>query len=185
MILLITPSARGQECAQALLAATTLPTHVASTLQAAIAKLREQDYSAVVIDQFLMEAEPDEGEVMLQHLGSAFPVYVNCAISGIERVVREVRSALSRRVREEEIARVSATRVIWSELKESVTAILLSCDMVLASKDVPSADGRKDPGHSRPGDADARKTGALRTKRSSRLSSSRDACVPRLGASSP
>ena len=138
MILLITSSARGQECAQALFAATTLNTQVASTLQAAVAKLREQEYSAVVIDQCLMEAEPDEGEVMLQHLGSAFPVYVNCAISGIERVVREVRSALSRRIHEEEIARASATRVIWSELKENVTAILLSCDMVLASKDVPA-----------------------------------------------
>ena len=100
MILLITPSSRGQECAQALLATTSLPTHVASTLQAAVAKLREQEYLAVVIDQCLMEVEPDEGELMLQHLGSAFPVYVNCAISGIERVVREVRSALSRRVRE-------------------------------------------------------------------------------------
>jgi len=138
MILLITPSARGQECAQALLATTTLPTHVASTLHAAVAKLREQEYSAVVIDQCLMEAEPDEGELMLQHLGSAFPVYVNCAISGIERVVREVRSALSRRVREEEVARASAARILWSELKENVTAILLSCDLVLASKDVPA-----------------------------------------------
>jgi hypothetical protein len=143
MILLITPSVRGQECAQALLATTTLPTQVASTLQAAVAKLREQEFSTVVIDQCLMEAEPDEGELMLQHLGAALPVYVNCAISGIERVVREVRSALSRRVREEEIARVSATRAIWSELKESVTAILLSCDLVLASKDVPAPTASK------------------------------------------
>jgi hypothetical protein len=138
MILLITLSSRGQECAQASLATTALPTHVASTLQAAVAKLREQEFSAVVIDQCLMEVEPDEGELMLQHLGSAFPVYVNCAISGIERVVREVRSALSRRVREEEIARASAARILWSELKESVTAILLSCDLVLASKEVPA-----------------------------------------------
>ena len=138
MILLITPSVRGQECAQALLATTTLNTHVASTLQAAVAKLREHEFSAVVIDQCLMEAEPDAGELMLQHLGAAFPVYVNCAISGIERVVREVRSALSRRVREEEIARASASRAIRSELKESVTAILLSCDLVLASKEVPA-----------------------------------------------
>jgi hypothetical protein len=139
MILLITPATRGRECAQALHATTTLPTHVASTLQAAVSKLREQEYSAVVIDQCLMEAEPDEGEQMLQHLGSASPVYVNCAISGVERVVREVRSALSRRLREEEIARVSAARAIWSELKESVTAILLSCDLVLASNEVPPA----------------------------------------------
>jgi DNA-binding NtrC family response regulator len=138
MILLITPSARGQECAQALLNATNLPTDVASTLQAAVGKLRQQEYAAVVIDQFVTETEPDESEHMLQHLGSAFPVYVNCAISGIDRIVREVRSALSRRKREEQIARSSASRAIWSELKESVTAILLSCDLVLTSKEVPS-----------------------------------------------
>ncbi|HST08984.1 MAG TPA: hypothetical protein VLL05_01300 [Terriglobales bacterium] len=52
-------------------------------------------------------------------------------------MVREVRSALSRREREELIARSSATRAIWSELNENLTAILLSCDLVLASKEVP------------------------------------------------
>ena len=67
MILLITPSARGQECAQALLASTNLQTDLAPTLQAALGKLREQEYAAVVVDQFLMEVEPDEGEQMLQH----------------------------------------------------------------------------------------------------------------------
>jgi len=139
MILLITPSTRRQECAQALHATTMLPTDAVSSLQMAIGRLREREYSAVVIDQCLMEAEPDEGEVMLQHLGSAFPVYVNCSISGIDRVIREVRSALSRRVREEEIARSAVARAIWSELKESLTAILLSCDLVLASNDVSAA----------------------------------------------
>ncbi len=143
MILLITPSARGQECAQALLASTNLQTDLAPTLQAALGKLREQEYAAVVVDQFLMEVEPDEGEQMLQHGGTAFPVYVNCAISGIDRIVREVRSALSRRKREEEIARRSATRAIWSELKEDVTGILLSCDLVLASKEVPTPAANK------------------------------------------
>ena len=115
-----------------------LPTAAASSVQMAAGRFREREYSAVVIDQCLMEAEPDEGELMLHHLGSAFPVYVNCAISGIDRVVREVRSALSRRVREEEIARSSAARAIWSELKEGHTAILLSCDLVLASNEIPA-----------------------------------------------
>lgn len=137
MILLITPSSRGQECAQALLAATDHPTEVASTLHAAVGKLRNQEYDAVVVDQFVLEAEPDEGEQMLEHLGTAFPVHINCAISGVERVVREVRSALQRRRREEQIARSSATQAIWSELKESVTAMLLSCELALASKEVP------------------------------------------------
>lgn len=139
MILLITPSTRRQECARALQATTMLPTDAASSLQMAVGRLREREYSAVVIDQCLMEAEPDEGQRMLQHLGSAFPVYVNCAISGIDRVVREVRSALSRRVREQEIARSSAARAIRSELTESLTAILLSCDLVLASTEIPAA----------------------------------------------
>jgi hypothetical protein len=69
---------------------------------------------------------------MLQHLGMASPVYVNFAISGIERVLREVRTALSRRQREEQVARRSAEQAIWSELKESVTALLLSCDLALS-----------------------------------------------------
>jgi hypothetical protein len=112
-------------------------------LQAAVSKLCQQEYAAVIIDQFVMETEPVESEQMLQHLGSAFPVYVNCAISGIDRIVREVRSALSRRQREEQIARSSATRAIWSELKESVTAILLSCDLVLTSKALPTAAANK------------------------------------------
>jgi hypothetical protein len=112
MILLITPSSRGQECAQALFASTNHPTDVASTLQAAVSKLRQEEYAAVVIDQFALEVEPDEGEQMLRHLGSAFPVYVNCAISGVERIVRDVQSALRRRQREEQIARSSASQAI-------------------------------------------------------------------------
>ena len=84
---------------------------MANTLQAAIGSLRIQEYSAVVIDQFLLETEPDECDLMLRHLGSAVPIYVNCAISGAERIAREVRSALSRRQREEQTARRSAEQV--------------------------------------------------------------------------
>jgi len=53
MILLITPSVRSQECAQAIQAATGQPTHAASTLHEAGSQLREHEYLAVIIDQFL------------------------------------------------------------------------------------------------------------------------------------
>jgi hypothetical protein len=133
MILLVTPSERRENCAQVLQQATGHPTHVANTLQASIGRLRSQEYAAVVIDQFLLDTEPDECDLMLRHLGSAVPIYVNCAISGAERIAREVRSALSRRQREEQAARRSAEQAIWSELNESVTAMLLSCDLALAT----------------------------------------------------
>lgn len=73
----------------------------------------------------------------------AVPVYANCAISGVERVVREVRSALSRCQREEQVARRSAETAMWSELKESVTAMLLSCDLALATPGVPAPAAEK------------------------------------------
>jgi hypothetical protein len=143
MILLITPSARNQECAQALQAAIGHPTDVAATLQVAVSSLRSQEYSAVVIDQLLLDAEPDESDQILQPLGTAVPVYVNCAISGIERVVREVRNCLSRRRREELVARHSVEQAVWSELKESVTAMLLSCDLALSAPGVPAPAAEK------------------------------------------
>jgi len=96
MILLITPSARGQECAATLKEATGNETHWAENLQQAVARLREQTYSAVVIDQFILENEPAESDQVLEHLDTAFPVYINFAVSGMERLVREVRSAFQR-----------------------------------------------------------------------------------------
>ena len=143
MILLVTSSERGKDCAQVLQEATGQPTQVANTLQSAISSLRTQEYAAVVIDQFLLETEPDECDLMLTHLASAVPVYVNCGISGAERIAREVRSALSRRQREEQAARRSAEQAIWSELNESLTAMLLSCDLALSSAGMPAAAAEK------------------------------------------
>ena len=139
MILLITPSARAQDCALALHEATSETTNIASTLRQAATQLRAQDYSAVVIDQTLLDAEPDESEMALQHIGTAMPVYVNFAISGITRVVRELRVALHRRSRETLVARQEAERALRNELKGTVTALLLSCEMALQLPELTSA----------------------------------------------
>jgi len=56
-------------------------THWAENLSQAVARLREQSYSTVVIDQFLLENEPAESDQVLEHLGTAFPVYVNFGVS--------------------------------------------------------------------------------------------------------
>jgi signal recognition particle GTPase len=137
MILLITSSARGQECTVTLKDATGNETHWAENLQQGMARLRENAYSAVVIDQFLIENEPAESDQMLQHLGTAFPVYLSFAVSGMERLLREVRSALHRRKREETQARRSVEQQIRSEMFEFLTAMLLSCDLAMAVPGVP------------------------------------------------
>jgi hypothetical protein len=137
MILLITPSARGRECADSLNAATGQEVQWGATLQEAVTRLREQTYSAVVIDQFLFETEPQESERMVEHMGTAFPVYINFAVTGMERLLREVRSALHRRKREEAAARRAVVEQMHSEMRETLTAMLLSCELAMSVPDVP------------------------------------------------
>jgi hypothetical protein len=137
MILLITPSARAQECATTLKDATGYETHCVATLQQALSLLREQSFTTVVLDQSLHENEPTESDQVIDHLGTAFPVYLNFAVSGMDRLVREVRSALHRRKREEAQARLSIQQQIRSEVSESLTVMLLSCELAMAVPEVP------------------------------------------------
>jgi hypothetical protein len=137
MILLTTSSARGQQCADSLQVATGEETHWAQNPQEAATRLREQAYSAAVIDQFLLETEPEEGEQMIEHLGTAFPVYVNFAVTGMDRLVKEVRSALHRRMREESAARRAVAAQMRSGMCETLTALLLSCELALSVPGVP------------------------------------------------
>lgn len=137
MILLITPSARGQECTATVKDATGDETHWAENLQQGMVRLRENTYSAVVVDQFLIENEPAESDQMLQHLGTAIAVHLSFAVSSMERLVREVRSALHRRRREEAQARRFVEQQIRSEMFESLTAMQLSCDLAMAVPGIP------------------------------------------------
>lgn len=143
MILLISPQSRGPELAALIHAATSQETHWAQTVQEAATRLREHTYSAAIIDQFLLETEPDDSDDMIEHLGTAFPVYINFAVTGLDRLVREVRSALHRRNREEMAARRAVAEQMHSEMRETLTVMLLSCELAMSVPDVPSLAAEK------------------------------------------
>jgi hypothetical protein len=138
MILFVTPSERASECAAALQAATGEEVTVAETLAGATILLRREGYRAVVFDQYLLEAEPQEAETILGHLETAIPVQVNLAVSGIERLVREVRAAMQRRECEESGARRAAMEKLQDELNGTVTALLLSSELALQTPGLPT-----------------------------------------------
>jgi hypothetical protein len=138
MILLITCVAKAQECAQALQTATDQPVIVCAGLQDAVLQLKEKEFSAVVLDLLLLDAQPDEGETVLKHLGSAVPVYLNFAITGITRAAREVRWALQRRKREMLTAKNEAELALRHQLKDTLTALLISCEMALQVPELPA-----------------------------------------------
>ncbi len=143
MILLVTPSERARECSAALHEAIGEEVMVAESLARATTLLRAECYLVVVLDQYLLETEPQEAGGTLEHLGTAIPVQVNLAISGMERLVREVRSARQRRQREEVRARRAALGAISSQLNGTVTALLLSSELALETPGLPAAASEK------------------------------------------
>lgn len=143
MILLVTSSVRTPECAAALTKATGERVVVAESLSRASTLLRAECYLAVVLDQYLLEAESGEAEATLAHLGTAIPVQVNLGISGMERLVREVRNAVERRQREEVGARKAVMGRMYGEMNGTVTALLLSSELALETPGLPAAAAEK------------------------------------------
>jgi signal transduction histidine kinase len=137
MILLLSSLDKAKACSQAIEEASHEPVELCSGMHEAVEKLQTQEFSAVILDQLLLDSELDDGEAIFKHLGPAVPVYVNFAIAGIGRVVREYRSALQRRQRELAAAKKDAAQALRQELNNSVTALLLSCEMALKEPELP------------------------------------------------
>jgi hypothetical protein len=131
MILLIWSSERARECAGAIEEAFQQRVRVAATLHEGCELLRTEEYSAVLVDQWITEVEPAQADYLFHHLGSAVPVFVNFSISAMERVLRELRAAFNRHGRETMVARHTARLGLRNDLKDDVTALLLSCGMAL------------------------------------------------------
>ena len=138
MILFTTASQRAAECVTALHVATNQTTHGANSMHEALGMLRSNEYVVVVIDQCLLDGEPDGDRLLVQHLGPAIPVYVNCALCGVERIVRDVRLALARREIEIRKARQCAEEALRQTLRVPLTAILLNSDLLVEMSNVPA-----------------------------------------------
>jgi hypothetical protein len=131
MILLIWSSERAPDCAKAIEDTFQQRVHVAATLREGCEHLRLEEYSAVVVDQGITEVEPAEADYLFHHLGTAVPVFVNFSISGMERILRELRAAFNRHGRGTLVARHTARVGLRNELKDDVTTLLLCCGITL------------------------------------------------------
>ncbi len=113
--------------------------HLVETFAHASAALREREYSVIVIDQDMAQADPEGDSSVVHADGVAFPVYVNLALSNAERVLAEVRSALRRRHAERIAAIRMAASELRDELKGAVTGILLSSELAMSVPELPRA----------------------------------------------
>jgi hypothetical protein len=137
MILLLTSSHRRGECRQALEAAIGESVEVCESVRKAASLLRNNEYSAVVMDDPMVEVEAEALESLMGNLGLAVPVYVNLAISNAERIARELRVAMRRQREARLIAIRAAESQLRSEIRDAVTGILLSTELAIRTPEMP------------------------------------------------
>ena len=114
-----------------------LEVEVAEGRKAALAALRRREFAAVVVDQTMAECDPAAAEAVWERAGLAIPLQINFALSGAALLTREIRAALHRREREQELARRAATAEIESELKTTVAGLLLHSELALSGSGLP------------------------------------------------
>jgi hypothetical protein len=137
-ILIVTGIEGARNCAAVVGAQLGLETDVAEGRKQALAALRRREFSVVVVDETLAECDPAAAEAIWEMAGLAIPLQINFALSGAARLIREIRSALHRREREQALARRAATAAIEIELKSTVAGLLLHSQLALNGAEMTS-----------------------------------------------
>jgi len=137
MILLVTSNQRRAECGAALEEAIGERVEVCDAVRKAALLAQRHEYTAVLLDDPMVEAEGDALEPLLAGMGMAVPVYVNLAVSNAQRVAREMRLAQRRHRESRLIAARAAESQLRSELRDAVTGILLSTELAMRTPEIP------------------------------------------------
>lgn len=138
MILLVSPSSKGKQVVREIERTCNAPVWLVLNLDQAEKAMGSNEYSAVVVDQPVLDMEPDAVGFFLQKAGRALPIFVSLTVACPKRVASEVRTALARNDQVAHRARQLARDDLRSELKDIVTGLTLECDLAL---NLPSVAG--------------------------------------------
>ena len=127
-----------RNCAEVVAGQLDLKVEVAEGRREALDALRKKKFAAVVVDESLAECDPAAADAIWERSGLAIPLQINFAVSGVARIVREIRAALQRREREQTIALQAASASIERELKNTVSGLLLQSQLALSQGGVPA-----------------------------------------------
>jgi hypothetical protein len=138
MAILIVSGIEGvRNCAEVVSKQLGMTVEFASGRREAVDALRHREFAAVVVDETLAECDPEAAEAIWERAGLAIPMQINFALAGAARIIREIRAALQRRLREQAAARRAAREDIDSELKNTVSGLLLQSQLALAERGLP------------------------------------------------
>jgi len=137
-ILFVTGIDGARNCADVIGKQLDMEVVIADGRKAALGLLRQREFAAVVVDETVAACDPASAEAIWERSGLAIPMQINFALSGAARLVREIRAALHRREREQELARRAAAVTVEAELKSTVAGLLLQSQLALSTSDAAS-----------------------------------------------
>ena len=135
-VLIISPMADAARVAASLASTLGCSVDVSPTHRTALIALRHRDYSVVVADDCMTEANPAAAERLWRSLGMAVPVQINFAFSGGSRLAREVKAAIGRREQQQVLALRAAASLLENDLKSTLTGLLLQSQLALAEPEL-------------------------------------------------
>jgi hypothetical protein len=136
-ILIVTGMEGAENCAAALAKLLNLECEAAQGRKAAVAALKRNEYAAIAVDEGVLDTDTTAADLIWEHAGLAIPLQINFALSGAQRLAREIRMALNRGERERAVARAAAAAAIDSQLKSTVAGLLLHSQLALADREIP------------------------------------------------
>lgn len=136
-LLMVTAMDDAESAAAALVDRLGMTVEIASTRAAALRLLERRSYAVVILDQQMVDADPDGVDLVWAQAGLAIPLQVSFGLTSGARVEREVRAALMRRQRETMLATAAASVGLDAEIKNAVTGFLLESQLALAEDGIP------------------------------------------------
>ena len=137
-ILIVTGSEKVRGSASELETALGMAVAITESRREALSALRAREFTVVVVDETLAECDPAGTDAIWERAGLAIPLQVNFALASGTRIVREIRAALFRRRREQELARRAATSAIETEMRSTIAGLLLNSQLALAGPELPA-----------------------------------------------
>jgi len=140
-ILIIAREESAQPTADLLRHELDIAVEVAPNRRAGLATLRRTEFSLILLDETLASAD-EETTGSLYEKALATPIMeMNFALSNSQRVLRQVRGAFARRVKDQALAQKAARLSLQNELKSSLTGLLLESQLAL--REAPPANSAK------------------------------------------
>jgi len=137
-ILIVTGMEGAENCAAALTKMLELECEVANSRKAALSALKRNEYAAIVVDESIIDSNPAGSDPIWESAGLAIPLQVNFALSGAQRLAREIRMALNRRERERVLSHQAAAAAIETELRSTVAGLLLHSQLAMQDRQIPA-----------------------------------------------